>query len=452
MPLCFFLLILCTEKVGAMKYDLFISYSRKDFNEVRILIEALKNAIPSLNFWFDIDGVESGDEFEDRIITAIDNSSYVLFALSDNSLKSSWTKDEIVYARNTDKKIIPVLLKGAKLKGWFLFKFGRIDCVDVTDNLQFDKLIKNLSSWTNKKTIEFPSGEKHPIDNAIPSKPIENKVIKHSSQNLNQNSRSRSFSIDECIRKAMAFDGVNNYAEAFKWYYQAAEQGDAFAQHKLAVRYEYGLGASSSKSDAVKWYRLAAEQGHDAAIARLKELGCMELSVDERVRKAMAFDSVNNYVEAFKWYYQAAEQGDALAQYKLAVRYEYGLGVSSSKSDAVKWYRLAAEQGNNDAIARLKELGCMELSVDECTRKAIAFDGVNNYDEAFKWYYQAAEQGDALAQYKLAVRYEYGLGVSSSKSDAVKWYRLAAGQGQKVAEDRLKELEAEDFLKELDKK
>ena len=134
-----------------MKYDIFISYSRKDFNEVNAFLMTLCEHIPNLTYWFDITGIESGDEFDDKIITAIDNSRCVLFMLSDNSLASNWSKDEVVYAKNTKKKVIPILLKGATLNdGWFLFKFGRIDCIDSTDSLQVEKLINNLSTWISE--------------------------------------------------------------------------------------------------------------------------------------------------------------------------------------------------------------------------------------------------------------------------------------------------------------
>lgn len=134
-----------------MNHDLFISYSRKDFNEVRDLIALLQGQIPELQCWFDITDIEAASEFEDKIISAITESSYVLFALSDNSMNSNWTKDEVTYAKNIGKKVIPVLLKGATLKdGWFLFKFGRIDCIDSTNDLQMQKLVKDLSKWTEK--------------------------------------------------------------------------------------------------------------------------------------------------------------------------------------------------------------------------------------------------------------------------------------------------------------
>ena len=160
-----------------MKYDVFISYARKDFDEVSSFVEMLKERIPRLTYWFDITGIESGDEFEEKIITAIDNSSYVLFALSDNSIQSQWAKDEVMYAKNTDKKVIPLLLKGATLKGWFLFKFGRVDCIDTTNRLQTDKLVRNLCSWKGislselekkanpQKQTKLSTAEDRPIKN-----------------------------------------------------------------------------------------------------------------------------------------------------------------------------------------------------------------------------------------------------------------------------------------------
>lgn len=136
------------------KYDIFISYSRKDIDEVNLFVNMLQKRIPTLTCWFDITGIESGDEFEEKIIAAIDNSSYVLFILSDNSIQSQWTKDEVMYAKNIGKKVIPILLNGSKLdEGWFLFKFGRIDCIDSKSSIQIDKLVRDLSDWTNKEAI-----------------------------------------------------------------------------------------------------------------------------------------------------------------------------------------------------------------------------------------------------------------------------------------------------------
>lgn len=140
-----------------MKYDVFISYSRKDFDEVSALMEAIRKEIPGLSMWFDVNGIESGDDFEEKIIDAIDNSSFLLFALSDNSLDSEWTKKEVMYAKNTGKRIVPVLLKGAQLKSWFLFKFSTTDCIDSTNRIHMEKLCRNLSDWIGRKPVITPS-------------------------------------------------------------------------------------------------------------------------------------------------------------------------------------------------------------------------------------------------------------------------------------------------------
>ena len=126
------------------KNNIFISYSRRDFDEVKELYNTIKSRIKGINIWFDITGIESGDEFDEKIINAIDNSEIVLFALSDNSINSKWTKDEVMYAKNTGKRVVPVLLKGGQLKGWFLFNFGRIDCIDLSN-----ELLRNLKSATS---------------------------------------------------------------------------------------------------------------------------------------------------------------------------------------------------------------------------------------------------------------------------------------------------------------
>ena len=141
------------------QYDIFISYSRKDFDEVNAFVEMLKLRIPTLDIWFDLDGIESGDEFSDKIISAIKRSKYVLFALSSNSDKSEWTRKELGFAKGKGIKIVPVLLKGAQLQDmdWFLFEFSGVDCIDIIDTKQIDKLIKNLAKWTQKELAILPS-------------------------------------------------------------------------------------------------------------------------------------------------------------------------------------------------------------------------------------------------------------------------------------------------------
>lgn len=132
-----------------IKYDVFISYSREDKETVYPFVEQINKAL-ELECWIDLEGIESGEQFENVIIKAIDECKVVLFMLSDSSLKSEWTKREVYYAEGEGKRIVPVLVKGDKLRGWFKFHFGNVDFIDVQSEEQKEKLIRNLKNWLNK--------------------------------------------------------------------------------------------------------------------------------------------------------------------------------------------------------------------------------------------------------------------------------------------------------------
>ena len=68
------------------KYDIFISYSRKDKYQVDKIVDILK--FRGYKVWIDIDGIESGEAFRKTIVEAIENSSIMIFFSSDASNKS----------------------------------------------------------------------------------------------------------------------------------------------------------------------------------------------------------------------------------------------------------------------------------------------------------------------------------------------------------------------------
>lgn len=128
------------------KYDIFVSYSRADIDIVRKLVDDIYTK-SNVHCWVDWNGIESGDQFVDVIINAIDKVDTVLFILSDNSMASEFARREIDYARNTGKKIVPVVVDGGKLRGWFLFFFGSVDYIDIKVPMQYDKLLRNIGDW-----------------------------------------------------------------------------------------------------------------------------------------------------------------------------------------------------------------------------------------------------------------------------------------------------------------
>lgn len=132
-----------------MYQDIFISYSRKDIQQAK-RIKAEIEERTSLKCWMDMDGIESGSQFEDVIISAIDNANVILFLLSENSMHSKWTKDEVRYAYETGKKVVPVNIDGCTPRGWFLFRFSGRDIIDYSVQDQRNKLMEDLAEWGNK--------------------------------------------------------------------------------------------------------------------------------------------------------------------------------------------------------------------------------------------------------------------------------------------------------------
>jgi len=136
-----------------MGCPIFISYSRKDLIKAEQIKKDVEDTAKQ-NCWFDIDGVESGSQFEDHIISAIDQSSVVLFLLSESSMKSEWTRKEIRYAQSVKKKIVPVSIDDSKPQGWFLLNFGLDSIIFYNNSEQRSRLMYDLSKWTNGNTTE----------------------------------------------------------------------------------------------------------------------------------------------------------------------------------------------------------------------------------------------------------------------------------------------------------
>lgn len=136
-----------------------------------------------------------------------------------------------------------------------------------------------------------------------------------------------------------------SYKEAFDWFYNAAQQGNATGQSWTGYLYDKGLGVAEDKKEAAVWYLKAAEQGNALAQNNLGVLYESGSGVEQ------------NYTQALMWYRKSADQENDWGQYNLGTMYANGYGVRKDMSQALTLYRLAAEQGNTNAITALKNLG-----------------------------------------------------------------------------------------------
>jgi DNA helicase-2/ATP-dependent DNA helicase PcrA len=88
----------------------FISYSRKDI-EHATKINARLNA-QDIRTWQDTSDIDAGEYWDDEIEGALSSAtlSHVLVLISQNSINSENVKNEIVYALNEQKQVIPVII------------------------------------------------------------------------------------------------------------------------------------------------------------------------------------------------------------------------------------------------------------------------------------------------------------------------------------------------------
>ena len=160
----------------------FISYSRDDFDIVRSLVERLTKDVGNV-FWMDLEGIESGSQFDEVIIQAIDNAQITLLMYSERVVKSEWVKREARYTVDNDKRLVPVIIRGEKLKGWVNFRYGDLDTININDDKQYNKLVKNLIKWLGVQKKEEPrqkNKEDKPKDSSTKKK---NKPHNDSSKN-----------------------------------------------------------------------------------------------------------------------------------------------------------------------------------------------------------------------------------------------------------------------------
>lgn len=148
-----------------MKYDVFISYSRKDYvdeqkreipgNEVSKIKKALSDA--RITYWFDENGIYSGDEFAGVIADAIDESRIFVFISSENSNNSQWTLGEIATAQEAGKKIIPVRIDFARYHKSLRVRLNALDYIDYKTNPEkglVDLVCAIQTELENVKTTE----------------------------------------------------------------------------------------------------------------------------------------------------------------------------------------------------------------------------------------------------------------------------------------------------------
>lgn len=119
------------------KYDIYICYSRKD-NEVAAEICHFLDQ-QGLSYWIDRRVIESGDDYAQSILNAINDSNLFLFIVSESSGKSKFCMNELAFAVNNKKTVIPLRIDQAPLSDEILFFIADISWADYSDKNRWQR-------------------------------------------------------------------------------------------------------------------------------------------------------------------------------------------------------------------------------------------------------------------------------------------------------------------------
>lgn len=133
----------------------------------------------------------------------------------------------------------------------------------------------------------------------------------------------------------------NDYAGAAKELRPLADRGNAEAQYRIGLMYEFGKGYPQDKAQGIAWFRKAAAQNHAAAQT--------ELAIIFATGDGVAQDNK----QSIDWFQKAAALGNPTAQYNLGLLYAKGQGVKTDNAQAIAWWRKAAAQGMTVAQFKL---------------------------------------------------------------------------------------------------
>ena len=431
--------------------DVFISYAHDNYNEVKEIVQTLEQQIEGLTCFFDVKNIESGDDFTEDIQRALDNSKCILFMASSASIQSLWVRKEVTYAKNIDKRVVPILLKTETFKDEFLELVGNSDYFDADEEEHMSNLISYLAGWIGKNEI-LEAREKR--NEEYKEKARAREALEYKGYFEKGNSY---------------FNGSNgclkDYNEAFFWYERAAKKNED-AQFKLGMCYLMGYGCEKNQEEAVSWFSKSAkgsakgcwylgwcyqygkgvDQDYYKAFEYYKKSTLIKPSENkEKKGFAKGFNKMaeclmygmgveKNCEEAIRCYKQSAEQGDPAALLALGNCYNEGIGVSKSLEEAKRLYEAAANKGHVNAWYVLADWFLDGLKDGD---KVIVKKDEN---KAFSLFKKAADAGYAPGFYKVAECLYKGIGCMENKNTAIYYYMQAAQKNNENAKNRLEEL------------
>src|SRR3990172_7809529 len=128
----------------------FISYSRANKDFALKLAKELRAS--GFNIWVDVLDIPTGSRWDDEVEKALESSEIFMVILTPASITSEHVKDEIGYAIDTGKHILPVLLENAKVP-LRLRRFQYVDFTSKNYKEGVESAKQLLRSLTEEQTV-----------------------------------------------------------------------------------------------------------------------------------------------------------------------------------------------------------------------------------------------------------------------------------------------------------
>lgn len=261
--------------------------------------------------------------------------------------------------------------------------------------------------------------------------------------------------------------------EAFQWFVQSADHGNAYAAYQAAELLHEGKTVSKDEARAQKYYT--------AALSGFLQVEEPDAQLEYRIGSnyLQGDGTQSNPAEALIWFAKSAEKGNSFAAYQAArlseespqpdsfIKSQYfyhlalngflamergtpndsieyrigqmlfsGKGCAIEKAAAFQWMLRSAEQSNAHAQF---QVGRMLQNGDGVAKDEIRAGGF--YARAFQGFLKLnQEEPDSGLQLKIGTMLEFGLGVERDVTAAREWYRMAADSGNKYAAERLNQI------------
>jgi len=414
--------------------DVFISYRKADRDEARALCEALK--VENLDVWWD-EGLETGQTFDEKIQSALEQVTAVIVIWSKESVKSDWVRAESAIGRERGI-LVPVMIEPVNIP----VPFNVIQTADLI-GWNGDRAHKGYRNVA--KQVKALAGKSH----VKPLRPPPNPQLRALWRTIAAVAVIAAIGASTWVLRPWNWEIFNPAGPAA----EAKAKRDA----SLAKLAAFGLGptdldllrgreVTKLKFDDETYNDLQVEAANrDPAVLALQCAvalwGTASRQPDEQDALDICHDAAEAGDPAAHAYYgyalieeklyvganpaaldaaaigefkKAADLGSAWGEVEYGLRLRNGEGVAANPIEAERLFKSAQAKG---LPAADRALGRLYLS---------GLVGSPGDDEAFALVRKAADAGDPEAQLFLGEKLEEGIHIAEDLQAALAYYRKAA--------------------------